>query len=77
MMEYEQDLKIRTVYASGLIIILESSNFAVGRWSKRFLFIIEDYTKTPATEVEAVKVCKSCLTTVVEDSKIHIKNLLI
>lgn len=55
-MEFESDMERRCAYIESLCLILEQSNFAIGRWTARLLRIVEDYLKTSITQVEACKV---------------------
>lgn len=55
-MEFESDMERRCAYIESLCLILERSNFAIGRWTARLLRIVEDYLKTSVTQVKACKV---------------------
>lgn len=55
-MEFEQNLERRQIYSNSLCLILTSINFSVVRWLPKVLRIIDDYSKTTFTELEAIKV---------------------
>lgn len=56
-MEFEQHIERREKYGQSLCLILKSINFCAVRWLPRILRIIDDYSKTTITELEAIMVC--------------------
>lgn len=56
MMEYEQNIARRCAYGECLPMILERSRISIAKWSPKILRIIDDYSKTPVTELAAMNV---------------------